>query len=298
MVIRKSSFTFVILLCFITALVFGIHFNSGTNVGGPLASPLPRFTATFIDVGQGDAMLIRTPAGRRMLIDAGTHESADAVCAAIDRSGGAKLDVVIGTHPHEDHIGGLPTVIRRYGIGRLYLPKAAATTRTFEELLQAVKAGGLKITPAKAGIHFNLDPNTQVDLLAPNGSTYEDLNNYSVVTKITYRKTTLLLTGDAESLSEREMLQHGAPLHADLLKVGHHGSRSSTSQEFLNQVAPKIAVISLGKNNSYHHPHPTTLTKLRKMGIAIYRTDQDGTVTVTSDGQKLTVQTTKGVKTY
>lgn len=161
----------------------------------------------------------------------------------LKQQGILRLDYVVATHPHEDHIGGMDVAIRSFPVGKVYMPRAATTTRTFEDLLLAIKQKGLKITEAKAGVRIDVGPGAEAVILAPNGSGYEDLNNYSAVIKITFRATSFLLTGDAVAESEGQMLAKRYNLKADVLKVGHHGSSSSTTPAFLNAVGPKFAVI-------------------------------------------------------
>jgi len=247
----------------------------------------------FLDVGQGDCILVQLPNGQNMLVDAGKNESAGTIVEYLQERGIARLDYLVGTHPHEDHIGSLDQVIKKFPTGEIYLPKVAYNTRTYRDLLEAIAGKGLQVTTAKAGVSILEEGGLSVRILAPLGSSYEDLNNYSAVIKITYGEISFLLTGDAEEQSEKEMLESGAQLRANVLKVGHHGSRSSTSQDFLSRVKPEYAVISLGADNEYNHPHQTTLTKLKKAGVEILRTDERGTIVFITDGKNIKVETLK-----
>lgn len=242
----------------------------------------------FLDVGQADSMLIETPGGKSMLIDAGNNADSDMVVSYIKNKKINKIDVLVGTHPHEDHIGGMDVVIKSFDIGKIYMPKASSTTKTFEDVLNALKAKGLKVTTAAAGVSIDLDKGTGCEILAPIGSGYGDINNYSVVIKLTFGDTTFLFAGDAEELSEKEMLNKGYDLKADVLKIGHHGSSSSTSAAFLKAVAPEYAVICVGKENSYGHPTKETLDKLVQAKIQVLRTDINGTIIAVSDGKTVT----------
>jgi len=247
----------------------------------------------FLDVGQGDCILVQFPNGRNMLVDAGKNDSAGTIMDYLKARGIAKLDYLVGTHPHEDHIGSLDTVIQKIPVGEILLPKVTTNTRTYRELLEAIAGKGMQVTTAKAGVNILEEEGLSVKVLAPLGSSYEELNNYSAVIKITYREASFLLEGDAEAESEKELLANGADLRSDVLKVGHHGSNSSTSPAFLSAVKPKYAVISLGVDNEYHHPHPTTLAKLKKAGTELYRTDEKGTIVFTTDGKDIKVETVK-----
>ncbi|MGE5628888.1 MAG: ComEC/Rec2 family competence protein [Solirubrobacterales bacterium] len=240
----------------------------------------------YIDVGQGDSILIQLN-GKNMLIDAGTNESQGKLLAYLKNQNIRKLDYVIATHPHEDHIGGMAEVIKSFEIGAFYAPKKVANTKTFEDMVNALKSKNLKIDTAKEGVVINFGSNANCLMLAPNSENYEDVNNYSAVIKLTYKNTSFLFTGDAQKLSEKEMLDKGLDLSCDVLKVGHHGSSTSSSAAFLDKASPKVAVISCGKNNDYGHPHKQTVTTLKKRNIKIYRTDVDGTVLIESDGKNI-----------
>jgi competence protein ComEC len=245
----------------------------------------------FIDVGQGDSILVQQ-GSESMLVDAGPNASSTAVEKYIASLGITNLTYVVGTHPHEDHIGGLDRVIDSFGAGRIYMPKVSANTKTFEDVLTAISRKGMKITAPVAGDSFSLG-NAVVEILAPNSSGYDSLNNYSIVLKVTYGSTSFLLEGDAQSLSESEMISRGFDLRADVLKVGHHGSASSTTKSFLSRVDPEYAVISVGAGNTYGHPAQKTLEKLEAKGVTVYRTDESGTTIATSDGRTISFETSK-----
>lgn len=239
----------------------------------------------FLDVGQGDSEFIELPDGKCMLIDAGTSEYSQTVIENINSYGYSLIDYVVATHPHADHIGGMSEVINSFEIGEIYMPKVSTSTRTFENLLTAISDKGLSINTARAGVKVYSGSILEIEFLAPVSSNYDDLNNSSAVLKISYGSNSYLFMGDAEELSEKEMIKNNHTLlDADVLKVGHHGSDSSSTYEFLSAVSPKYAVISCGVDNSYGHPHRETVDKLNKAGAEIYRTDEQGNITITCDG--------------
>ena len=243
----------------------------------------------FLNVGQADCILIRTPGGKTLLIDAGNNNDYSFIRSYLLENEIAHLDVVIGTHPHEDHIGGLDRVINDFSVGSVYLPKVTTNTKTFRDLLLAIKDKGLSITTPRPGLEINLDPAVDIRILAPAEHTYNDLNDYSIVMKISYGCTAFLFTGDAEAVSELEMVHSGQDLKADVLKVAHHGSESSSTEAFLAEVAPQYAVISVGRDNNYGHPAPQIIDRLSARGVKILRTDEAGTICFISDGRLISV---------
>ena len=233
----------------------------------------------FIDVGQADSTFIEFQNGQTMLIDAG--ESGGDVVSYIRSLKYDKIDYVIATHPHDDHIGGMSYVLNQFKIGRMYMPNKEHTTKTFENMLNAIESNNVDLYTAKAGKNVLKDEYTTVDIIAPVKDSYSNLNNYSVVVKITYGKSSFLFTGDAEAEVEQSIIKSG--VDADVLKVGHHGSETSSCQSFIKAVSPKVAVISCGKENQYGHPDYATLVTLKEAGAEIFRTDEVGTVIVTAD---------------
>ncbi len=251
----------------------------------------------FIDVGQGDSILIGS-GGWYMLVDAGKNQDGDTVVNYLHSQGVSHLNYVIGTHPHEDHIGGLDNVIESFDITKIIMPEAISNTKAFEDVLDAISDKGLKITKPVVGEEFSLG-DASFAILAPNNSQYSDLNNYSVVIKLMFGKTSFLLTGDAEELSEKEMLVNGLDLSADVIKIGHHGSASSSSDAFLDAVGAASAVISSGRNNPYGFPAEVIINKISDRGMDLYRTDEMGTIVAVSDGNTITfhqIPDTEGVK--
>ena len=247
----------------------------------------------FIDCGQGDCILIKSPTGKYMLVDGGKTEKGKNIIDFLRGQGVKQLAVVVGTHPHSDHIGGLTEIINSFPVEKVYLPRVTHNTTTFEALLKAIKGKNLKISTARQGVEIPLE-GVQAGFIAPVGENYEDLNNYSAVIRIDYGDNSFILTGDAEEFSEKEMLGSGEKLKADVLKVGHHGSSSSTCPAFLKAVRSQYAVIMCGADNDYGHPHRETLAALDTAGIKVYRTDLNGTIIMQSDGHSINIDTVGG----
>lgn len=238
----------------------------------------------FLNVGQADCALLSTN-GHYMVIDGGNNGDADTILSYLEGQGVEKLDAVVGTHPHEDHIGSLDAIINHFDVDAVYMPKIMHTSKTFEDVLDAVANKGLKIKSPSPGdtIDFN---GLEIEVLGPQRE-YKDFNNNSIVLKVNAGETAFLFTGDAEETAEKDILQADYDLQADVLKVGHHGSSTSSSQAFLQAVKPKYAVISVGVGNSYHHPEEEALQRLQSIGAEIYRTDLQGNIVCTTDGKNI-----------
>ncbi len=251
------------------------------------------FYLNFVDVGQGDCELI-TCGGTNVLIDCGEDSKAADVIAYLEKNNVQKLDYVVATHPHSDHMGGMHSIIENYDIGEVIIPhlpdKDVPTTRFFEKFLDACDKKKTKISEAKVGRNIKFG-GADAEIISPNSQSYDDVNNYSVGLLITYGENRFILTGDAETVSEKEILENGVLKKVDVYKAGHHGSTSSGSKKFLEAIQPDIAVISCGAGNSYGHPAKKTLTSLKKYTDEIYRTDLNGTIVVYSDGKTVSVTT-------
>lgn len=288
MYIRRKIKVFLAGLCFFMLLLAcgcGIEPKESntpeTDVKGA------QMTVHFVDVGQADCILIKTPGGKAMVIDAGNNADADTVVNYLKNQGISKIDFLIGTHPHEDHIGGMDKVIEYFAVGKFYMPKVTSTTQTYKDVINAAKSKNLTIGSAKEGIDINLDDGIAAKMLSPLSDKYDELNDYSPVIKLVYGNISFLFAGDAGEISENEMLKKGEDLSSTVLKVGHHGSSTSTTQDFLDAVNPKYAVISVGSGNDYGHPSQATLNRLNKKGIKVYRTDESGTIIASTDGENL-----------
>ena len=238
----------------------------------------------YIDVGQGDCIFAELPGGRSMLIDAGTNDSVATVCDYIDAIGEDTLDYVIATHPHADHIGGMDGVLDEFDVGTFYMPDVQSNTRTFESMLDSLETSDAKVIKAEAGVVVCEEDNLKIQLIAPTEDYYDEINDYSAVVKLTYGETDFLFMGDAEKYAENKIT---ADVSADVLKVGHHGSDTSSGEKFLKRVNPSCAVISAGRDNDYGHPHREVIDRLNKRNIKIFRTDLLGTVVIGSDGENI-----------
>ncbi len=242
----------------------------------------------FLDVGQGDAILVQTPVGENLLIDAGDRDQGNTVVSYLEQAGVTRLTAVVGTHPHADHIGGLAEVIRHFPVEAVYMPRVNHTSDTFLNLLQTIEQKGLKIKTARAGVSLPLK-GAEVAVLSPLFSEYSELNDYSAVIALTHGQNRFLLMGDAGQSCEADLLKNGDKINAQVLKIGHHGSSDASNMAFLQAVGPLYAIISCGSGNDYGHPHREALQALQAVGSEILRTDQQGTIVITSNGRSLQV---------
>ena len=273
----KSTVVFTV----IAAIIFGLY------LGGSFvyeADTVKGAEVHFIDVGQGDSVLIRC-GDKNMLIDGATDYGGDAVISYIEKQGIKTLDIIVATHPHDDHIGGLDEVIEMFGVDKIYMPDAYAATDTFTEFLDA--ADKATVVFPESGDTFSLG-DADFTVIGPNNTVYNNLNNYSLCLRMTYGLNSFVFTGDAEAMAEREMISKGYELMSDVLKAGHHGSKTASCEEFTEAVHPAISVVSVGEGNSYGLPDEEALERLGKYS-RIYRTDVNGNIVVVSDGENLEV---------
>lgn len=239
----------------------------------------------LIDVGQGDATLLQTPTAA-LLIDGGDNHMGTRLLSYLQAQGVSHLDYVIATHPHADHTGGLIPVLQQLSVGTVMMPGVVHTTQTFERLITALEQSNARVVESAVGETLYLG-DAVLTVVAPHGRGYASLNDYSIVLHMVYGRLTALFAADAEAVSEREMLAGDHPLSAYLLRVGHHGSHTSTTADFLAAVDPAIAVVSVGADNRYGHPHDSVMDRLQAHGATIYRTDRDGHVVFRTDGVTL-----------
>ena len=238
----------------------------------------------FIDVGQGDATLIKAD-GHAMLIDAGENDKGTAVQLYLQKQGVAQLDYLVLTHTDSDHIGGADVIVTKFDIGQIFMSDFKKDNKTYRELMDSMKYRHMTFITPEVGAEYELGSAT-FTVIAPN-DTYEDANNSSMSLILDYGDTSFLFSGDCEEEAEQDMLANGLNLDVDVYQVGHHGSKSSSTEEFLDAMSPEYAVISCEEGNSYGHPHAKTLNNLRARGIRVFRTDEQGSIVACSDGKTI-----------
>lgn len=247
----------------------------------------------YLDVGQGDSIYIKVN-DQDILIDAGPRSSSEELLQQLANYNIDDFEMIVATHPHEDHIGGMTAIFENYDVESFYMPKLSHTTITFEKMVQAVADEGISINVIKEGMHFDLGEGAYVDVYSPMYESYTEFNDYSPIMKFVYGDTSFIFSGDAEAHAEQEVVaKYPTNLEADVLKLGHHGSSTSSSEEFVKAVDPEYGVISCGLNNKYGHPHREIIQMLEERKIKYYRTDLQGEISFTTDGSKITVKTEK-----
>lgn len=254
--------------------------------------------AYILDVGQGSSVFLRSPGGYTMLVDTGESSYYGVLDAFLKAQGVARLDVVVATHPHSDHIGSMPKIIQNYEIGAFYMPDKPHTTALYESMLSALEKAHVQTIAAYGSKDATIpwDPLVAVNILSPiKGVNYAELNNVSVVLRVVYEDTSILLPGDAEAFAEETMLAKlpRSVFASSVLFLGHHGSATSTTDAFLQAVAPSLAIASAGAGNDFGHPSGEVLEKLSRRGIPYFRTDQNGAIHLLLNGKKVQVETEK-----
>lgn len=264
-----------------------------------LLQPPPRLTVTFLDVGQGDSIVVQTPGGHTLIVDAGRRMDTDdmgrrVLVPFLRTQGINRVDALLLTHSDEDHIGGAVSVLQRMAVSRLLLSaEIPVSTSLYHHVLETARQKGTALVNLARGQTLNFQDGVTAELLNPPTVGIPSPNNASLVLRMRYGTTSLLLTGDAEEGAERDMTAACPDLHADILKLGHHGSRTSTTEQFLQAVHPQAAIVSVGANNIFGHPNPQVLERLEARHIPLFRTDRDGAIVVVSDGRKVTLHTTR-----
>lgn len=260
--------------------------NTTAVSGGESSAENSTLEMHFLDVGQGDCTLI-TCDGHSMLIDAGKNDQGTEIQSYLESKGITGFDYVIGTHPDSDHIGGLDVILYKFGAKHVFMPDYSKDTKTYDDVVQVIKNKNLKRQQPKVGSTWKLG-GAEFTIVAPNDTYAGQANDYSIGLILTHGDKKFLLTGDAEEDSEADMLKNGISLKADVYKAAHHGSKTASTEEFLEEVSPEYVVISAGEGNSYGHPHAEVLNRLRSMGVKVFRTDEQGTIVLKSDGRNIT----------
>lgn len=249
-------------------------------------------TVYYIDVGQGDSILIEY-SGKTMLIDAGESDMGSKVSSFLKDQGITNLDYVVATHAHADHIGGMTYILNEYPVGQFIDSGVPHTSATYEKMLTKIDEKNIPFHVVQRGEKIDFAPGIDVEVLNPGTEQNEDLNENSVVLKLTDGSVSFLFMGDAGLEAEESIMEDGYNVNADILKVGHHGSTSGSGQRFISAVSPEVSVIEVGAGNDYGHPHKETLQRLQQESI-VYRTDQSGNIMITTDGETYTIRTEKG----
>lgn len=293
---KKAQIATVVIFVVISLVAVFFEKDSLTT-GGTNSSNIGDATGvlevSYLDVGQGDSAYIRVN-DFDILVDAGPRSDADRLIQQLEEKNIDDFEMIIATHPHEDHIGGMVKVFDRYEVEEFYMPKMTHTTKTFENMVNAVAREGIKIKQIKEGMTFDLGSGAMIEVYSPMYESYEEFNDYSPIMKLTFGESELIFTGDAEAHAEQEVVaKYPNNLKADVLKFGHHGSSTSTTEEFLKSVDPEYGIISCGVDNKYGHPHRETLDKITKNNIQSFRTDMQGQITLKSDGKTIEITTEK-----
>ena len=264
-------------------------YAAGGTTGGSSPAGAGTLRVSVLDVGQGDSILIQSPGGKTMLVDAGDSDAGPTVVAALRARGITSLDAAAASHAHADHIGGYATVLSQFPVGRFYDSGYATASSTYERLLTTIDEKNIRYSTPTAGQTIDLDPAVRIDVLSPDATPSKEIHDDMLVLRLSFGKVSFLLAGDMAEDLEARIASSLRP--TTVLKVGHHGSRTSTSTAFLNAIRPEVAIISVGAGNSYGHPTSQALGRLQAVGAKVYRTDQAGTVTVSTDGNTYTVTT-------
>jgi beta-lactamase superfamily II metal-dependent hydrolase len=298
--VAPAAILIVLVSCIITAGCldnFTIP-DFSTNRSTHLADNDGKLSVYFLDAGQGDSTLVLF-SNKSILIDAGEADMGDRVVSDLKALGVSRIDLLVATHPHSDHIGGMQKVLAAFPVGRVLDSGLPHTSSTYEHFLETIDRKNIPYRVAEQGQTIDIDPALTIFVLSPPKERVgEDQNTNSIVLRISYGTVAILLAGDMGGESETALVKSGYPLDASILKVGHHGSYSSTSSSFLARVQPETAIVMVGKDNPYGHPHQQTLDLLKRYGVTVYRTDRDGTIVIRSNGMSYSVKTETNTRDF
>jgi competence protein ComEC len=281
--LKTSPFSLHLTILLAAVLVLSACQPAGA---APAPAPLPLLQVHYIDVGQGDSALVLTPGGKSVLIDGG--EARSGALEYLKAQGVRRLDLVVATHPHDDHIGGMPEILKAIPAAKVAINGQPHTTPGYEGFLDAIIETRAEYLEVKRGDVITLD-GLNFDVLHPASAAGSDMNNNSVVLRLVYGKISFIFMGDAEKAAEASIISSQQPVSSSVIKLGHHGSRTSTSPDFLSAVRPALAIYSAGKGNRYGHPHQETLDALAAAGVVVYGTDLHGSIIVSTDGAGIQV---------
>ncbi len=290
---QQSGWLLIFLFIMLTLAVAYVLYSRQEKAAPPPAAG-SSFEIHFIDVGQADSALVICD-GHYMLIDGGNAEDSDLVYSYLERRGAKRLDYMVATHAHEDHIGGLSGALNYTAVDAALCPVTEYSSKVFQNMVKYLGEQGKALTVPEPGDKFSLG-SARVEILGP-VREYDDTNNTSIVLRIDYGETSFLFTGDMETKAEEDLIDSGANLSATVLKAGHHGSDTSTGYRFLREVMPEYAVISVGEGNKYGHPSSEVLSRFRDAGAEVYRTDMQGHIIARSDGKAVIFTTEKEADT-
>ena len=286
---KKLRGILITLLIVLAAVIYAVFFQNHEAPEPNVAEG--ELIITFIDVGQGDSALIQQ-GENAILIDTGEYSQRKKLTETLESLGVTALDYVIATHPHADHMGAMNVIIDTYDVKHVMMPGATSNSVAFEKMLQSISDKGLRIEHPVPGGSIGAG-SIELKILAPNSDKYKDVNDFSIIALLQWGNTSFIFQGDAEAVSEKEVLDNGFDVSADVIKIGHHASVSSTSGIYLDAVNPRMAVITCAQGNVYGHPHRETLDRINEKNITVYRTDTMGTITMRSNGNDITVETEK-----
>ena len=284
---KKNKFLIFFIIFLITLYLYNnVHYFFKKTKNLPDTSY--NMLVHYIDVGEGDSILIQVN-NKNLLIDSGPSSSENNLIKYLKSLNLRNIDYVIATHPHEDHIGNMSKILSYFHVESFYAPEIESSTRTFENMIDTLKDNNLKINIIKRNLNsIDLGNNTSITVFSPYNEYYDNLNNYSPIIKIEYGSTSFLFTGDAETDIEKKLLNNGDDIRSDVLKIGHHGSSTSTSLNFLKKVNPIISVISVGENNEFNHPNKNVIDNLKKNNVLIFQTNINGSIILCSNGTNIT----------